>query len=363
MAALDLPLAGEVPDWIHLLPTAKGELRTFDGRGPYKLADAAAVIAASMAADPRDGGSLLVDENHALELSAPKGGPSPSRGRIVEMQARADGIWGRVEWSESGRALLAERAYRGISPVIILDAKGTILRIKNAALVNYPNLRGMTALNQEQSMTFMERLAQSLGLAAAASEDEIIAALPGVGGAALQSQIGEIAAALGVPGADHQAILTAAQSQRTGTSAELTALQAELTQVSTALTSAQAELAGMRQDKLREKAEAFVDRAIAEARPGVKARRDWYIARHMEDTAGTEATILALPTFGPNARALPLTAPQAQSPGNDLTALNAEAQGRALAARAKVYQSEQASKGVNIAFAEAVRHVEKEVLL
>lgn len=362
MAALDLPASGEVPKWIHLLPTAQGELRTFDGRGPYRLTDAAAVIAASMAADPRDGGALLIDENHALELSAPKGLPSPSRGRIVEMQAHDDGIWGRVEWSDSGRALLAERAYRGISPVIIHDAQGTILRIKNAALVNYPNLRGMAALNQEQSMSLLERLAAKLGLAPTASEEEVLAAIPlDEKEPALQAQMGEIAAALGVAGGDHQAILTAAQAQRSGTSAELTALQAELTEVSGALTSAQAEIASMRQEKQREKAEAFVDRAIAEARPGVKARRDWYIARHMEDTAGTEATILALPSFGPGQRTTP--APQAQAQGNDLTALNAEAQGRTLAARAKVYQSEQAAKGVTVAFAEAVRHVEKEVLL
>jgi phage I-like protein len=363
MAALDLPISGEVPDWIHLLPAAQGELRTFDGRGPYHLTDASAVIAASLAADPRDGGGLLIDENHALELSASKGGPSPSRGRIVEMQPRADGIWGRVDWNDSGRALLAERAYRGISPVIIHDAKGVILRIKNAALVNYPNLRGQVALNQEDSMNFMERLAQQLGLASEASEDDILAALPGASAnaAALQSQIAEYATALGVSGADHQAILTAAQAQRSGTSAEMTAMQSELTQVSTALTSAQSELAGLRQDKLREKAETFVDRAIAEARPGVKARRDWYIARHMEDVAGTEATILALPSFGPGQRQTP--PPALQSQGNDLTALSAEAQGRVLHDRAKAWQSEQSAKGIAIAFADAVHHVQKEVLL
>ncbi|MEI6100087.1 MAG: hypothetical protein WCS20_17730, partial [Alphaproteobacteria bacterium] len=67
MAALDLPQSGEVPDWVHLLPSASGELRTFDGRGPYRVVDPAAVIAASFAADPRDASGLLVDENHALE--------------------------------------------------------------------------------------------------------------------------------------------------------------------------------------------------------------------------------------------------------------------------------------------------------
>jgi hypothetical protein len=48
--------------------------------------------------------------------------------------------------------LLAERAYRGISPVIRHDARGVIRGIKNAALVNYPNLRGQVALHQESSM-------------------------------------------------------------------------------------------------------------------------------------------------------------------------------------------------------------------
>jgi hypothetical protein len=97
MAMMDLPQADEVPEWVHLLPAARGEVRTFDGRGPYHIADAAAILAASFQSDARDASGLLIDENHALETAAATGGPSPSRGKIVAMEARADGIRGKVE--------------------------------------------------------------------------------------------------------------------------------------------------------------------------------------------------------------------------------------------------------------------------
>lgn len=203
MASIDLP-PGEVPEWVHLLPAAQGALLTFDRRGPYRIDNAAAVIAASMAADPRDGGGLIVDENHASEIAAPSGLPSPSRGRIVAMEARADGIWGQVDWTETGRQLLAEKAYRGISPVIMLDPKDPtrILRIKNAALVNYPNLRGLAALNQETSMAFMDQLITALGLQTDASEADVLSAVTARtaaqadAGAALQAAMAEIGSTL-----------------------------------------------------------------------------------------------------------------------------------------------------------------------
>jgi transposase-like protein len=90
---------------------------------------------------------LPVDENHATDLAAPKGEPSPARGWIVEMQQRLDGIWGRVEWTNAGRSMLAERVYRFISPAFAQDTKGTVLRIVRAALTNIPNLPQLVSLN------------------------------------------------------------------------------------------------------------------------------------------------------------------------------------------------------------------------
>lgn len=48
-------------------------------------------IRASMAA-----GKLPVDECHATDKAAPDGRQAPARGWIVQMEVRADGLWGRV---------------------------------------------------------------------------------------------------------------------------------------------------------------------------------------------------------------------------------------------------------------------------
>jgi phage I-like protein len=318
MAALDLPQAGEVPEWIHLLPTAAGEVRTYDGRGPYKIADAAAVIAASFSTDPRDEAALIVDENHATMLAAPKGLPSPSRGKITQMEARADGIWGRVDWNPSGAALMADRAYRGISPVVIHDAQGQVLRIKNASLVNYPNLRGLAALHQETAMNWAN-IAKALGLADDASEEQILAAIEKMkkpagdaAAAALQASLAEIGTALGVEGGDTAAIIAAAQAKKGATPAELAALQSELVATTTRLNEV---IKGAKQDK----AARFVDDAIAAGRVGVKPQRDRFIAQHMENPGETEAFINGLPALGAGGQVVP-----AQPAGGEITALNAE---------------------------------------
>lgn len=122
----------KVAEWVHLLPS--GTIATVDGRGPYSVANAAEVIAASFL----DRKKLPIDENHAIDLAAPRGEASPARGYVVELQARTDGIWGRVDWTPTGKALMEDRAYVGISPAILHDAKGQVLRILSASLVNRP---------------------------------------------------------------------------------------------------------------------------------------------------------------------------------------------------------------------------------
>ena len=145
-SVLATPLGDKaVPDWVHLTPS--GVFRGGDGRGPYRVADAAAVAAASMA-----NGKLPIDENHATDLAAPKGQPSPAMGWIVEMQPRPDGIWGRVEWTKTGHRLMSEAGYRGISPVFLHETDGgTIKKILRAALTNNPNLPQLTALNGQRA--------------------------------------------------------------------------------------------------------------------------------------------------------------------------------------------------------------------
>lgn len=293
MAAQDTATASEVPEWVHLLPGGS-EIRTGDRRGPYHVIDPATLIAASFAEVEK----LPIDENHATDLAAPQGLPAPARGWIVEMQARADGIWGRVEWTEAGRALVADRAYRAISPVVLHDTSRLITHILRASLVNRPNLRGLAALNQESNVKpLLERLAELLGLDATSDEDGVIGAVKALldkkPDPALQSQLAAIGQMFGVSG-DGAVVVEAARkvaAAAKGDAPAVVALQAELSAVTTRLNA-------VTESQAHEKATAFVDGAIQKGHVGVKPLREHYIAMHMQDATRVEKELGALPVLG-----------------------------------------------------------------
>ncbi len=306
-AALDMAAATGAPEWVHLLPA--GEIRTADGRGPYRVVDPAALVAASLT----DGDRLPIDENHATDLAAPRGEPAPARGWIVGLQARADGIWGRVEWTALGRRLVAGRAYRGLSPAIRHSKTGEVSAILRASLVNRPNLRGLTALHQEQEndMDLKAQIAQLLGLPGATTDADIVAKITtlhagkGKDGTALQAALDPIAQLVGLQaGADAAAILAGVRELAAddGDEGVVTALQAELVEVTTKLN-------GLLDSGKRDKATAFVDGAIREGRVGVKPQRDRYVTMHMADPDNTKALIEALPILGGGGQIVPATPP------------------------------------------------------
>lgn len=333
MQAQPLPEAGGAPDWIHLIP-AGTELHTGDSRGPYRVNDPQAIVAAST-------GKLPIDENHAIDLAAPRGEASPARGYVVELQSRSDGIWGRVDWTETGRALVADRAYLGISPAIVHDSQKNVLRIARASLTNRPNLQGLTSLHNQETTSMTTAVAKALGLADDAGEDQILTAIgnlkPQV---ALQSQLGEIGLALGVAeGATPEAIVAAAKAKGVAQPAEITALQSQLTEVTTKLNK-------LTSDTARDKAIAFVDGAIREGRVGVKPLRDRYIALHMRDPDEAAALISAMPVIGGE---LPLDGGQLE--------LQSEQTAGDLVSKARAYQAKQQAAGNNIGWADAVHAV------
>lgn len=310
MAAVAFAEGAEVPDWVHLVPTAHGAIATVDGRGPYYVQDAEAIIAASFAADQR----LQIDENHAQDLAAPMGGASPARGWIAEMQVRADGIWGRVEWNAAGRAMVADRAYRAMSPVILADKAKRITRILRASLVNRPNFRGLATLNQETEMFDLKKLALALGLAEDAGEDEILAAIAKLKApeVAAQSAITEIATVLGVTGGDAKAVLAAARVAKAGTG-DMVALQAEVTTL-------KGDLASMHQAAARAASEAFVDAAFREGRAGVRQdNREELVSLHMEQPETVKRLIEGMPRLD-----MSRTKIEPPPPANGEIALNAE---------------------------------------
>ena len=307
---MDLPESEGAPEWVHLLPAAQGDIQTYDSRGPYRMADIEAVIAASMQSER----GMPIDENHAIDTAMQNGTGAPARGWIKELQARADGLWGRVEWTRAGKELLADRAYRGISPVFNHLTDKTITRVLRASLTNKPNLKGLVALNTESAMN-LAAIAKALGLGDDADEAAILAAIAKMktpDDTAMQSALAEIGTVLGVEGGDPAAVLAAAKAAKTGDTV-ITTLQTELTKLTGQLTALQTEGA-------KAKATAFVDGAIAQGRQGVKVLRDHYIAMHCEDPARVEKEIGALPALGAGGQTLT----QPPAPGAEITSLNAE---------------------------------------
>lgn len=296
MSAQEITLGddGAVPDWIQLLPaSADGRVETYDARGPFLADDLAAIAAASMAGPHK----VIIDECHATDLAAPKGAPAPARGYIVEMQARSDGLWGRVDWTEEGRRLVAGRAYYGISPVTAVE-RGTkrILRIPRASLVNEPNFTGLKHLNFTETDTMLkEHLIKTLGLAEDADEEAIIAALDkamadkagGEDDSEMNAALGSVAEALGLAkDAKVDTILNAAKARPSVD--DLAALKAEFEAVQTQLNAVQ-------QERAREASAAYVDGEIAKGRAFLKPKRDVYIELHAQDPERARELIEAMP--------------------------------------------------------------------
>ncbi len=222
--ALTLPLilaAGgadgpAAPDWIQLTP--RGALTARDGR---RLSfDPEALVMAFTA----DGLQLPIDFQHEGEFVLTLGA-KPARGWITRLEARAEGVFGRVEWLESGRAAVAAREYRYVSPTFwTAPDRVTATKLKAIALVTSPAL-GMPALASaaNEGSTMLKELLAKLGLTENATPVEALAALDRVVTAAAQpdpkayvpmAQHEATAAALAGAQATIQAAADAAATQR-----------------------------------------------------------------------------------------------------------------------------------------------------
>ena len=346
-SSVALPGGDEVPDWIELLPA--GTIQTLDTRGPYRVADAKAVITNSFKG--RD--KLVLDENHATDLAAPRGESAPARGWIVELQEREGAIWGRVEWTGQGRQIMADKQYNGVSPAIIHGKDKVIVAIARASLTNNPNLIGLTSLHSEgiEDMDWKKKLCELLGLASDADDASIDAALAKKfeGGddaaieTAVQSVLAPIAKAAGAAdGADAGVVLLAVQGLASKGDDRVTALQSELAGVTTTLNM-------LRDQNAKDKATAYVDGEIRKGRVGLKPVRDEYISMHMADPAKAAKLIEAMPILnsGPSI--------EQREAGEDPDLSNPTL----LAARATAYQAKLAAAGQKIDIGAAVRAVEE----
>ncbi|TVR12152.1 MAG: hypothetical protein EA385_00110 [Salinarimonadaceae bacterium] len=277
---------GQVPEWIHLMPA--GEFRTSDKRGPFRLGDAMAVIAASLAA----GGMLAIDQDHATDLAAKRGEAAPARGWIVELDARADGVWGRVEWTETGRALLSDRAYRGISPVFTHSAGGDVRQILRAALTNDPALPQLTTLmHRDDDMDWKKELAALLGMKADASDEDVMAAVKRTAKAAADEKAtaARIAKAAGLDEALDADGLVTALASRQAQSTDVDKLRGTVSDLTI-------EIASLKAVGSKAEAERVVDAEIVAGKP-IKAQRDVWVQLMASDPDKAKAALAALPSI------------------------------------------------------------------
>ena len=299
--------SAEAPDWVQLFPAGPA-IQTRDGRA-YQLGDLAALVA-TFDGDAID---LPVDVNHATEIRAPKGEEVEPVGWIKKLEIRGGLLFAQVDWLEKGKALLAARAYRYVSPAFWHDKAGRVTRLKSLALVASPALPSMPALAAasdipETPETPMKTIAVALGLAETADEAACLAAVTTLKGATVDKAV-------------HEQVLATLQST-------------------------QDELSTLQTDNRKAKVAALIDGALA-AKKILPAQKEHYTALCATDAglADVERLIAATPA-------------QLGASGLDGRkvdgATDTDINPVALAAAARVYQKEQASAGHDISFADAV---------
>lgn len=102
-------------------------------------------------------------------------------GRIKGLEAREEGLFANVKWSAAGEDLIRSEAFHGHSVNWGAVKRGGVwrpVRIKSVGFTNEPNIpvRPVTLAN-EMNDSMKEQLLQKLGLAADATDEQILAAV------------------------------------------------------------------------------------------------------------------------------------------------------------------------------------------
>lgn len=239
---------------IQLLPFGKFSAR--DGRPgvgkQWSIDDAAGERIAAQLNGIAAQTPIVIDYEHQTFYAEKNGQPAPAAGWMNRFEWRKGaGLFSSVEWTPRAKAFIEGNEYRYISPVIEFnDDTGAIRGVALAGLVNFPALLGMEPVfaqlrafsgsqsqDQEQSMNLLAQLVALFGLAAATTDDQIVAHLTTLKAvsdnsaqqlaalrtslglddkadlAACAAQVATLKAATGKPDPAMQAIVTGLQTQ------------------------------------------------------------------------------------------------------------------------------------------------------
>jgi len=280
-----------VPEWIQLIPSSA--FNGVDGRGPFIAPDLNVIIKAM------NGRKIPVDENHATELAGDSGRPAHARGWIVEMQARGDELWGKVEWTQTGRKLVEDRAYGFVSPALLCTKSKPhkVMQISSVALVNSPNIETLKSLHKRK-VPMNEALLKLLGLEDGADDAAITEAVKMLNAKITEltnvlAMMGTIRKALGVEDDASADDLVVAINARKPVKQEDASVVDGLQEQIKVLNS---QLVTLSTSAAKDKATSVIDAAI-EATTLVPSLRDHYIARHMKDPESVETELKVMPSI------------------------------------------------------------------
>lgn len=270
--------------------------------------------------------SLMVDYDHqGDEVRKGGGGTAIAAGWIKKLEARNDGIWAKIEWTEKARQKIKSGEYKYLSPLFTTTAKNQVNMILNVGLVNMPalDIEAIAAAaeisNTEQNqMNFMEKLIKALGLKEDASEDAIIAAIGKLGKSddktnqasvdlAVSEALKPVALAAGLEeDTKAETLIATVKTFAEGGSDQ----QKEIVALRAGLTEATAELTELKNSVAKENATSIVEKAMEDGCPIPATMKDHYINRCMADPEAVQKEIAAMP------KTLAATTATAQPPKN-----------------------------------------------
>ena len=145
---------GELPVGLAPIPIAK--MGTYyKGKQKFSITDAD-IAALVENFRKRENGEVPIDYEHASEWPEfAQGGPIPAAGWLKEIDERPDKtgiLWGRAEFTEKARQMIAGKEYKYLSPALHWDVRdkrtGELqgATLTSVALVNRPFLEAMPAI-------------------------------------------------------------------------------------------------------------------------------------------------------------------------------------------------------------------------
>jgi phage I-like protein len=303
--------AGTLPEWIRLLPL--GEVKLSDDREPFTVDQAS--LSNIVQQFTARGIDLVIDYEH----QSLGGERAPAAGWIKELQARLDGLWGRVNWTAQASEYLKNKEYRYFSPVLRMDpATRKPTSLMHVGLTNVPAINHLTPLvaakygeasgniivfnspaetpapqQQEEATAMLKKLVLKLGLKPETTEDEVLN---------LVADQAQEAVALKLQTAVLPEIALAVGLEQTSTPAQIKGAVLALKQGAGHLAAIQAEVEALKTESTRVKAASAVDEAL-KAGKLTPAQQEWALEYAGRDLEGFKVFVEKSPQIVPVGKA------------------------------------------------------------